>query len=179
MTDKLKSLLFDERFLWFLGAFHGAWSSLELVTSYGIKKFLNISDEQAHILTSGMEFGRKAILLRNLAYRSEDPKRKTIIQLVAKLQNESKRNVFAHAFMISNESAVTFIDRTRGGDYEATKHVFTLKEFADHVTSVTATAKELHAALDLNDEILHRFAMAALSANTKSAKSPTPPISSA
>jgi hypothetical protein len=90
-ADATKEKVFDPDFVWFLGAFFGTWATLELVTSYGIGAFLKISDEEAHILTSGMEFGRKATLLRNLAYRSEHPKKAEIIGVIGRIQNESKR----------------------------------------------------------------------------------------
>ena len=100
-ADAAKEMVFDQNFVWFLGAFFGTWATLELVASYGIGKFLRISHEEAHILTSGMEFGRKAMLLRNVVRRSDDPKRAQILGAVGKIQNESKRNVLAHAFIIS------------------------------------------------------------------------------
>ena len=74
-----------------------------------------------------MEFARKSALLRNLIYRSDDPKKKLLLRLIGKIQNESKRNVFAHAFIISGPNDVTFIDRSRGGDYAAKKHTFTVR----------------------------------------------------
>ena len=74
-ADAATEKVFDPDFVWSLGAFFAQWATLELVTSYGICKFLKISFEDAHILTSGMEFGRKSMLLRNLAYRSDAPRK--------------------------------------------------------------------------------------------------------
>ena len=179
LADATKEKVFHPDFVWFLGAFFGAWATLELVTSYGIGVFLKITEEEAHILTSGMEFGRKGTLLRNLAYRSDHQKKAEIIGAVGRIQNESKRNVFAHSFILSGAESVTFIDRSRGGDYSATNHTFTLREFSDHVIAFTKTCAELEQHLGVNKEALHRFAMAALSANTKSTRSPVPPSESA
>jgi hypothetical protein len=83
--------------------------------------------------------------------------------------------VFAHSFIISGAKDVTFIDRSRGGDYAAKKHTFTVKEFADHVTAFTKDCADLEQTLGITKAELHAFAMAALSANTNSAKSPVPP----
>src|ERR1700722_17381085 len=158
-ADAATEKVFDPDFVWSLGAFFAQWATLELVTSYGICKFLKISFEDAHILTSGMEFGRKSMLLRNLAYRSDAPEKGQIIRLLAKIQNESKRNVFAHSFIMSGPQTVTFIDRSRGGDYVATKHTFTVREFFDHVAGFTNHAAALEKCLGLDKGELHRFAM--------------------
>jgi hypothetical protein len=179
IADASKEKAFDPDFVWSLGAFFAQWATLELVTSYGICKFLKISFEEAHILTSGMEFGRKSTLLRNLVYRSDAPEKGQILSLLGKIQNESKRNVFAHSFIISGPETVTFIDRTRSGDYAVSKHTFTVREFFDHVMSFTRHSAALEKCLGLNKGELQRFAMAALSANTKSTKLPDPPSESA
>ena len=149
---------------------------MELVTAYGISKFLEVSFANTHILTSGMEFGRKSTLLRNLIYRSSHPDKKTSINLIGKLQNESLRNIFAHSFVLSGTRTVSFVERTRGGDYAATIHTFTLDEFRErHMSKFAADGLAFQESLGLNQAELHEFAIAALSANTKSTKSPVPP----
>jgi hypothetical protein len=173
--DPSKELVFHRDFVWFLGAFNATWASLELISSYGIYKFLKITAEETHILTSGMEFGRKLTLLRNLVYRSNDHKKKDIIRLVSKIQNESKRNVFAHSFIISGPDTVTFVERSRGGDYAVTRHTYSLKSWADHCCAVARYASQLEQSLGVDKSELHSFAQAAFKADTKSTKSPDPP----
>ncbi len=177
--DRPKFLAFDDNFLHFMGMFHGMWATLELVLCYGLTKFLKLSPEEGHVLTSGMEFGRKITLLRNLVRRSDDANKGKLISLLGKIQNESKRNVFVHSFITSNAERVTFIDRSRGGDYKVTKHEYTLKEFADHLESFGSAAAELEMLLGIDPAELHRFAEAAFKAETKATKSPVPPSSSA
>jgi hypothetical protein len=164
-------LLFSEQFLVQLGKqlgkFHGAWASIDLCLSYGIGKFLKITHEEAHVLTAGMEFGRKATLLRNLVYRSDHPNRAAIIGAVAKLQNEAKRNVFAHSFMVSTPDTVTFVDRSRGGDYSVTTHAYTLPEWTVHVESVAEMGEALYQALGAIDEDFRDFGEAAARADPK------------
>lgn len=147
--------------------------------SYGIFKFLKITEEETHILTSGMEFGRKATLLLNLVYRSGDPNKSQIIGLIRKIQNESKRNVFAHSFITSSANSISFIEQSRGGDYRAVEHKFTRRSFIEHVVSYARYCAELEKALGVEESELARFCRAALSANTKSTKSPVPPSSRA
>lgn len=169
----------DLRFQHALGAFYLVWSALELCLCYGIGKFLKIPDEDALILTSGMEFGRKITVLRNLIYRSGHPQKSTILGLLGKIQNESKRNIFAHSFLTANDTVITFIERTRGGDYKVIRHEFTVKEFVDHVTEFGDVATALEKAIGVTMEEYQRFADAALSADTKATKSPVPPSSKA
>ena len=68
-------LAHNDRFRYLLGTYFVAWANLELLSSYGIRKFLNIKDEEAQVLTAGMEFGRKAVVLKNLIWRSKDSER--------------------------------------------------------------------------------------------------------
>jgi hypothetical protein len=107
MTDK--RLILNPDFLLALGGFHGAWSSLEVLVSYSIGHALKIPFNETHMLTSGMEFGRKATLLRNLVHRSDRKNKAQIIGLIGRLQNESLRNVFAHGMITSSRDTVTFI----------------------------------------------------------------------
>ncbi len=179
MIPRPKNLVFTDEFLIDFGQFHGSWLTIDMMVSFGIGKFLKIPHESTHILTSGMEFGRKATILRNLAYRSDDPRKKQIVQCLGRLQNDSKRNVFSHAVLTSDVKEVTFIDRTRSGDYVATEHTFTKEQFTDHVAEVMALGVQLEKALALDASEFHAFAMAALKANTKPTKSPVPPSSKA
>jgi hypothetical protein len=126
-----------------------------------------------------MEFGRKLTVLRNIVYRSNETNKSQIMGLLSKIQNESKRNVLTHSFIVSDKNVVTFIDRPRGGDYKVTRHSFTLAEFYDHVHAFGTDAESLtHLLCPSYDEFRH-FAEAALSADTKATKSPTPPSSKA
>ena len=126
-----------------------------------------------------MEFGRKITLLRNVVYRSDDPNKGKIVGVLGKIQNESKRNVFAHSFIFSTPTSITFIERSRGGDYKVTRHEFTMEEFVGHVNDFGAGAKEFSALLGATNEELQRFGEAAFNAETKATKSPVPPSSSA
>jgi hypothetical protein len=126
-----------------------------------------------------MEFGRKITVLRNLVHRSHHPERSKITKLLGRIQNQSKRNVFAHAVVFSTPSTVTFVDRTRGGDYAATPHAYTLREFEQHVTDIMAIGAEFEQIIVPDHAEFQRFATAALRANTKSTKSPVPPSSKA
>src|SRR4051794_13622251 len=109
MARVSETLKQDDTFRWALGTFHVLWSTIELTVALGIGKFLRTTHEQTHILTAGMEFGRKATLLRNLAYRGSKPNRKQIVKIIGSLQNDAKRNVLAHGFMVATQTTVRFV----------------------------------------------------------------------
>jgi hypothetical protein len=67
-----------------------------------IGRFLNLTDYEAQILTSGMEFGPKARLSHELVKRSLHPKKATIIRSLNKLRNDAKRNILAHSYIVSD-----------------------------------------------------------------------------
>jgi len=170
-----KPLVFNRQFLKWLGSFWGAWNSVELTLSFAIGACLGIPHEQTHILTSGIEFGRKAALLRNLVYQTNMPHKGKIIGLIGKLQNEAKRNAIAHGIIASDEATVTFIEQARGGDYRTTSYQFTLKAFAAHVIMIASIAEQLCIEFQISEDELFRFAAAALRADRKATTSPVPP----
>jgi hypothetical protein len=185
--DHPKSLLSDEKFTQQLGAFWVAWNRIELITSVAIGHILgNRRYATTHIITAGLEFGRKANLLRNLLHEIDataEPARPPVmgglIRSIGRLQNESKRNAIAHGIFVADDKTVTFIDLPKGGAFIATPHRFTLKELKDHTDNVMRIGEEIRTTLRISETEIQRFAMAALKVNTKSTKSPLPPSSKA
>lgn len=175
MIDKSKSVAFSDTFIWHYGAFHGSWSSMEVLLCYIIGKLLRLSHIETLVLTAGMEFGRKATLARNLAYRSNHKNKNSIVNLLGRIQNESKRNVFAHGMLLTDEERVIFVDRSRGGDFEVTAHSFTLPEFISHVQSVITMGGELHEAFETDESDLAEFNQTAMKEVSKTITSPVPP----
>ena len=142
-------LTHDPRFQQYLGSFFAGWANIELLTSYLIGKLLKITDEEAHVVTSGMMFGTKARLLRNLLYRSNHPNKAVLTGALNRIQNSSKRDAFAHSFILSGPQVVNFIERPGHGDYQAKEHSYTLDEFLQHVRAVTAAMQEFQAGLEV------------------------------
>jgi hypothetical protein len=128
-----------------------------------IGRFLNLTDYEAQILTSGVEFGPKARLLYELVKRSLHPKRADILHSLNKLRNDAKRNVLAHSYLIADRESVTFLERSRGTDYTVKKHQFTHLEWQKHVTTTLQAGEEFWKALGYKHEELEAFALAALS----------------
>ena len=173
MVEKL--LVADHRFSLTLGQFYQLWSGVELISSLAVGILLDIPDEETHLVTARMEFSRKAGLIRELLQRRPHPKKSAIKSALNRLQNESKRNVFAHSIMLSDEHSVTFLERGWQQDYVSSKHKFTLMEFSEHVHVFSKAVTDLREAFDISRERLWTFSEAAMRAQSKPRKSPKPP----
>jgi hypothetical protein len=170
----------SDSFLRDLGHFYGLWSALESALGYTIGQLLKIPHLETHILTAGMEFGRRANLLRVLLMRSDHPERDRIRMLLSKIQNEARRNIFTHSIMHSDDASVTFVHRKMDGTYTGTEWRFTGPEFRQHVSDITAYAGDLHDLLRIDEADFQAFGRAAASSVRSSpSTSPTPPSSSA
>lgn len=156
-----KAVNLSDDYLIMMGLFQGAWASLELTTDYAVWKFLNVTPEQAHLITSGMMFGRKARLLADLIGRSDHSNKSTILGSFNKVR-ASKRDIFAHSYVWSDNNVVKFIDRQTGGEYRAKEHSFTLEQFKEHVLEFTLDVQEFYLALGATREEVNDFGNAAL-----------------
>jgi hypothetical protein len=163
----MPKLALTKPFLSDLGLFYGMWSALETTIDYQIGKLLNLPHDETHIITAGMDFGRKANILRVLLKKMELPEKEHMIALIAKIQNESKRNIFAHSQLHSDENTVTFIHRKMGGTYSATETTFTAPEFHEHVADITTLTVEFHRLLAIDQTDLLAFGQAAINESSK------------
>lgn len=169
----------DERFLIAMGHFFGAWALVELLTDYAIHKFLKVTPLQAHLITAGMMFGRKARLLADLIGRSDHERKSEILGAFNKLRWMSKRDIFAHSYVKADENIVTFIERNAGGEAKAIAHTFTLLEFATYVHDFCVAAQKFEHSLEADDLELTAFGDAALSLNRSDSKLSASPSESA
>ncbi|MGE0425816.1 MAG: hypothetical protein AB7O88_26385 [Reyranellaceae bacterium] len=172
-----KKLAMSHDYIRLMGLFQGLWASVELTTDYAIGKFLSVTPRQCHLITSGMMFGAKARLLADLIRHSRHKNKAAISAAFGKMRGVSKRDVFAHAYVWSNANSVVFIERTRGGDYHAKRHTFTLAEFGLHVLELSNAATDFYKALGVTSDQLDAFANAAFSRERKSKRSPGRPTS--
>jgi hypothetical protein len=93
-----KAVNMSDDYLIVMRLFQGAWASLELTTDYAIWNFFNVTPEQAHLITSGMMFGRKARLLADLIGRSDHRDKAEILGSFNEVRT-GKRDVFAHSYV--------------------------------------------------------------------------------
>jgi hypothetical protein len=160
-----------------LGTFYGMWLALEATIDYQIGRLLKQPYTETHILTAGMEFGRKANLLRILISRSDHPNKEHIKRLLTKLQQESKRNIFTHSILHSLADEVTFIHRKIDGAFSATGTRFTKGEFESHVKNMVNLANDFGRALDFDHDDFQSFCAEAHNAMKSDSTSPQPPSS--
>jgi hypothetical protein len=166
------ALIFDKDFLHMLGAFHAAWSSIEQTADFAIGRFLNISHEQAHLLTSGMMFGRKAQLLAGLIARSGHAKKDVLLRSLNKIRGEIRRDWITHAYIKSSATRVIFIYRNNSGEYKVNKLSFTYAEFLHHVATMTEAGAAFTEAVGFSDDAIDEFVAAAENAANRPSTSP-------
>ena len=126
------------------------------------------SYEETHLITAGMQFSRKAILLRALVTRSDRKDKGAIIKLLNYFQEESKRNVFAHSFARSDEDNVIFVTRDNHGKFVAKEHRFSATEFETHIQQFIEAAKSFEKEVGLTRNDIEAFCAAAMTLTSKS-----------
>lgn len=159
--DQKEYACHDPRFLTYVGWFHQAWAGAEIAVDAAIGKLLRITDEEAHLLTTGLELNRKATLLRLLLKRSNLEGKSVAIKALDKIQNESKRNVFAHSYMESNRTKVVYRKKeAHGGKFWTVKLEFTVEEFIAHVANLIDASADFMEAMEFTNERLEEFSAA-------------------
>jgi hypothetical protein len=133
-----------------LGLFYAAWTSTEFMLDYAIGLLLKTPPQQTHLLTSAMEYGRKIRLLVHGLKESDHRNKSTIISCLNYFSGESKRNVFAHSFLISSANAVVFVERGHSTPYHVKAHSFTLDAFTTHVRTFIERSRQFREALDID-----------------------------
>jgi hypothetical protein len=159
-----------------LGIFHQNWAAIDLYTDFAIYKFLKITPQQAHLIVSGLMFGRKARLLTDLVYHSDATNKQSILTPFNVLR-AAKREVITHSYFKSDALTLTFMERSVSGDFKATEHTYTFEEFRLHVDKTAVAIGEFAEAIEATQDEINAFVAAALSLNRKSTKSPHKPIS--
>jgi hypothetical protein len=160
MSDK--PFVFTPRFYGNLGWFYAVWSQTELNIDWTIGNILKITAEQTHALVAGMQFGRKAALLRSLLPNSSYSNAPELKGYLTRIRRESLRNVFTHSLIFSSPGSVTFVHRSSQGEYSADGYQFTADQFVTHVKNFVQLADDFEKALAIPLDELKRFAKAAL-----------------
>jgi hypothetical protein len=173
------ALSFRDDYTQLMGRAQSQWAALEIITDYAIGKFLKVTDGQAHLITSGLMFGRKGRLLADLVATSDDPKKAAILGAFNKLRCMSKRDMFAHSYLRSTKDTVTFLERSVSGKFRAEERTFTLDEFRAYVVDFESAIGAFRASLGATSAQFEAFAKAALSFSRNSKTSPGKPRESA
>jgi hypothetical protein len=159
-----------------LGHFHALWSTVDLLTDYAICEFLKVSNEEGHLITSGMMWGPKARLLAALISRSDHP-RKDAVQASFGSLRAIPRDVIAHGYQSFSTTEIAFLERMRGGEPKAKRHTYTHETFAAMVSNLVTHSRAFVSALGADRNAVGAFADAALNLDRKSKTSPGSPTS--
>lgn len=179
MTDMgLPPVIQHPRYIQLLGIYHSNWTAVDLYTDCAIWQFLKVTPTQAHLITSGMMFGRKARLLADLVGRSDHMKKAAILGAFNKIR-AGKRDIITHAYARADQNEVVFVERSIAGPYKAVEHRFTLAAFETLTLSVYEEILKFKEALGISPMELNAFAEASLSLSRKESKSPVRPTESA
>lgn len=176
MGDHGKRLALKPEFTRGLGLFHSVHSSLDLTVDFAICKFLSVTPQHAHLVTSGMMFGPKVRLLSNLVGSSKDQKRNEIMSALRAITG-TKRDVVVHGYMWSDETKVRFIERSKSGEFTAKSYEFTLESFILFVYKYNSDANDLYHSVGATYDSIQDFANAVFSLDRKSNKSTGNPAS--
>lgn len=152
-----------------IGLFQTLWMNIEAYTDYAIGKFLQVPHEQAHLITAGLMFGRKARLLADLIGKSDHPRRSELLGLVNKVRGETKRDILFHSTIGASKDGMklVFTHRDAGQSFRTVEHSFTKKEFISHLQFLTNLAMDLQSELQISQEEMNSFRDAAFNASRK------------
>lgn len=115
-----------------LGYFHGTCGIFDIGTDFAIYKALRVSPYQAHLITSGMMFGRKARLLSDLLKNEKTYENGQLLSAFNSARGVSKRDIITHGYHILSNEKITFIERSISNEFKVRKHEFTFKEFLEY-----------------------------------------------
>jgi hypothetical protein len=167
----------NAQYLQNLGVFHSNWSAIDLYTDFAIFQFLKVTPEQAHLITSGMMFGRKARLLDDLIRHSNDQRKPKLLEAFNKIR-AAKRDIISHSYVKSDALSVTFLEKNTSGTFKAKPHTYSANEFYAHVKTAADAATAFLSALECNQDDINAFAEAAINLTNKSPTSPGSPLES-
>ena len=136
---------------------------------------MGISPEQTHLITASIDFGRRAQWLRELVRASKFSNKAALLGALNAIQNDSKRNIFAHSYLSADEKNVWFVDRIPYGEFSIKAHRFDAESFTQHVDNIAVHAQALEGALQATNKELDDFVQAAINMAAKFTVSPEPP----
>jgi hypothetical protein len=155
-VEETETGAFPPNFHHVLGQFHCMWMMFDVTLDFAIRKLLGITNQQAHIMCTGMEFGKKLRLVSELLKKGDVAGSAELLSAVKILQS-SKRDPLTHGYISSNSTHVTFIYRNRGS-YSVDKHEFAIAEFQEHVAKMVKATIQFQKALAASADELVEFA---------------------
>jgi hypothetical protein len=148
-----------------LGLFHQNWAAIDLHTDFAIYKFLGVTPLQAHLITTGMMFGRKARLLVDLIKHSDIKDKSKFLEPFNIIRGAARRDRITHSYIRTDATSVYFLERSAGNTFKAEEHQYTINEFYQHVDNTTRAAEAFIEAINASEREVIEFVKAALSLN--------------
>src|SRR5262245_65996629 len=157
-----KQFAYTTEFYTALGLFHAVWGQIELTIECAIWKAMGTETaHQAHERVARMKFSEKLKKLRRLIDSSKCKHGEKVKDLLRQIEDESKRNVFAHSILTSDEHSVTFVHRSwQRGEYKVERHRICGHGFIKHAQQLVHIATDLLQAIEFSDKEVRDFAAA-------------------
>ena len=167
MPDKPTPFANTSEFYIAFGRFYAAWSRTELAIDCAMWKALGTETaEQAHDHAARTKFSDKCKQFRTLLDDDKFEHGEHVRDLLARIEHDLLRNVFAHSFLASDEHSVTFIHRRveggKRGKYRADAYEGSRERFVDHVQKFVQLSLEFEQAIGLSHEEVAKFASMAV-----------------
>jgi hypothetical protein len=116
---------------------------LDLYTDFAIYQFLHVTQQQAHLITSGMMFGRKARLLDDLIRHSDDPRKPKLLESFNKIR-AAKRDIITHSYVGSDAISVWYLERNTAGPFKAEIHSYSAERLQEHIQGIANAATDFY-----------------------------------
>jgi hypothetical protein len=143
-----------------LGLFHSIWLSVDPMIDFMIGRLLGADHIDTHVLTAGLEFGRKLRILIDLLKRSDILNKDILVESLRTLQ-QSRRDNITHAYIATSPTTLVFNYRSRGGDFTANRLSFSIRGFEDHVERMIKAAQAFQNATGFSEAEFDAFIAAA------------------
>jgi hypothetical protein len=158
------------------GLFMTTWAVLEVVIEVAITKQLGLDGTRGNIVTSGLQFERRASILRSLL-ALHGTTHAQAIKLITQITQDARRNTLTHGLVRVSQETLDFVKRETVNSLKATKITFTTVDLVAHVQKVNGSIMKLQELLGITDADLEEFSIIAENLANKSATSPKPPNS--
>ncbi|WP_426306129.1 hypothetical protein ACN9MJ_02530 [Acidovorax facilis] len=145
------------------GLFMIAWSVLDSVVQAALGKELGLDSKRTHIVTTGMQFRQRVIVLCSLL-TLHGSKHSDALKLLQRAEKNARRNMLVHGHIIvGTPGQLKFVKTSALESGLSAKSVsFNAESLQTHVMLITATTNRLQSLLGVSDADVQTLADEAL-----------------